>query len=65
MNRETLAIFIGYGVFTMWGISLAAQIFIKGYEPSHYVHLAMMAVVGSSFGVTLLRKDKNDDPPVS
>jgi len=61
MNRETLAIIIGYSVLVVWVISFVTQLVVPEYEPSNYVHLAMMAVVGSSFGISLIKGKGADD----
>jgi hypothetical protein len=56
-----IAVIIGYGVLAVWVISFFGQLIIPMYEPSNYVHLAMMAVVGSSFGISLMKGKGNDD----
>jgi hypothetical protein len=61
VNRETLAIIIGYSVLVVWVVSFVGQLLIPMYEPSNYVHLAMMAVVGSSFGISLMKGKGPDD----
>jgi hypothetical protein len=61
MNRETLAVTIGYSVLVVWVLSFFGQVVIPMYEPSNYVHLAMMAVVGSRFGISLIKGKGADD----
>ena len=37
-----------YAVTAVWVASFLADILISGYDPSPYVHVAMMAVVGAA-----------------
>lgn len=37
-------------VSLVWTISFVADIVVTGYDPSPFVHLAMMAVVGATVG---------------
>lgn len=37
-------------VSTVWALSFVADIFLKGYDPSPFVHLSMMTVVGAAVG---------------
>lgn len=34
-------------VSVVWTVSIIADIFVQGYDPSPFVHMAMMAVVGA------------------
>jgi hypothetical protein len=43
-------------VTTVWACSFLADIVFKEYQPSAFVHLAMMAVVGAAFGHSFIAK---------
>lgn len=60
VNRETFTLVIGYGTFAMWLVANALSFFIKDVTVNHYLNVAAMAIVGSSFGVSLIQRgDKN------
>lgn len=42
-------------VSTVWGISFIADIVLKTYDPSPFIHLAMMTVVGAVVGHGFIR----------
>lgn len=46
-------------VSTIWAISLGADIIVKDYDPSPFVHLAMMAVVGAVVGHGFIKGSDN------
>ena len=37
-------------VSSVWSVSFIADIVIAGYDPSPFIHLAMMTVVGAAVG---------------
>lgn len=46
-------------VLSVWTVSFLADILMNEYEPSPFIHLAMMAVVGAAFGRSIFnRKDQ-------
>lgn len=45
---------IGYLVAFVWGVSFIADIAIKDYDPSPFIHAMMMTVVGALFGRKIL-----------
>lgn len=47
-------------VSIVWAISFVADIVIATYDPSPFVHLAMMTVVGAAVGSNVLKR-KDDD----
>ena len=49
-KRIELSTFIAITVTVVWATSFIADIFIPGYDPSPFIHLAMMTVVGAIFG---------------
>ena len=42
-------------VTVVWTVSFVADIVLKSYDPSPFIHLAMMAVVGAAFGSSVLK----------
>lgn len=46
---------IGIVVTTVWALSFLADVVMKDYDPSPYVHFAMMVIVGSAFGTKFLQ----------
>lgn len=47
-------------ITAVWAVSFVADIFVKDYEPSAYIHVIMMTVAGAAFGKTIvLRNGKN------
>ena len=42
-------------VSLVWAISFVADILITGYDPSPFIHLAMMTVVGAAVGHGFIR----------
>lgn len=56
-------------VTCVWAVSFLADIAMKTYEPSPYIHVIMMAVAGAAFGGGLIRKNGHDEhdkeePPI-
>jgi uncharacterized membrane protein len=45
-------------VTVVWTASFLADIFMEEYDPSPFVHLAMMAVVGAAFGTSMFKKSQ-------
>lgn len=45
-------------VTSVWALSFVADIIMPNYDPSPFVHLVMMAVVGSAVGTGLLNKSE-------
>lgn len=43
-------------ISVVWTVSFIADIVVADYDPSPFVHLAMMAVVGAAFGHTLITR---------
>lgn len=43
-------------VTSVWALSFVADIFIDSYEPSPFIHMAMMAILGALFGREVLGK---------
>lgn len=43
-------------VAAVWTISFLADIFLSTYDPSAFIHLAMMAVVGATVGHTVITR---------
>lgn len=37
-------------VSVVWAVSFIADIVVKGYDPSPFIHLTMMAIVGAAVG---------------
>ena len=52
---KKLASAIAVVVTAVWTVSFVADILIKNYDPSPFVHLAMMAVVGAAFGSSVFK----------
>ena len=50
MGRVVMGVVTG-----VWALSFLADIFVGGYEPSPFIHMAMMGVLGALFGRDLLR----------
>lgn len=44
-------------VSIVWAASFIADILIPGYDPSPFVHLAMMTVVGAAVGHGFIKRD--------
>jgi hypothetical protein len=42
-------------VSLVWAISFVADILIAGYDPSPFIHLAMMTIVGAAVGRGFIR----------
>ncbi|MGH2373034.1 MAG: hypothetical protein ACRDIC_06090 [bacterium] len=51
-----LTAYIAILVSIVWTMSFIADIAIPAYDPSPFVHMAMMAVVGAAFSHTVLKK---------
>lgn len=49
-----------YVVTTVWALSFVAHIIVSGYEPSAFIHMAMMTVLGALLGVDLIRNGEDD-----
>lgn len=47
-------------VATVWAVSFLADIFLTSYDPSPFLHLLMMTVVGSIFGQRFVKKENGD-----
>jgi len=47
---KSLVVGIAVLVSGVWTASIMADIFVKPYDPSPFVHMAMMAVVGAVVG---------------
>lgn len=64
---KRLSTWIALVVTTVWALSFVADIFITGYDPSPFIHLAMMTVVGAIFGKNFLVTNDSVDmrPPAS
>lgn len=45
----------------VWATSFLADIFIKDYDPSPFVHFLMMVVAGGAFGHAYIRNGKDSD----
>lgn len=43
-------------VATVWAASMLGDVFVKAYDPNPMVHAAMMLVLGTVFGVQVVRK---------
>ena len=56
--RVTTAIAVTITV--VWACSFVADIFIRDYDPSPFVHALMMAVAGTAFGHRFLRNGSAD-----
>ena len=48
-------------VSAVWGASFIADILIEDYNPSPYVHFAMMAVVGAATGRYIVMRNGGKD----
>lgn len=46
-----------YAVLSVWVFSFIADIYIEGYEPSPFIHMAMMTILGALFGREVLGKN--------
>lgn len=49
-----------YVVTSVWAASFLADIFIDTYEPSPFIHMAMMSILGAIFGREILGKENDD-----
>lgn len=58
---QRLAPYIAVVITAVWVLSLVVDAFSTSYEPSPYVHAAMMAVVGALFGEHIWRRSRNGD----
>lgn len=45
----------------VWAVSFIADIVIPGYDPSPFIHLAMMTVVGAAVGHGFIKNGGGDD----
>lgn len=63
MGTQKLSTIIALVVTTVWALSFIADIFVPGYNPSPFVHLAMMTVVGAIFGRNFLVNASQQAPP--
>jgi hypothetical protein len=69
MRKIELSTFVALIVTIVWAASFVADIFISSYDPSPFIHLAMMTIVGAIFGKNfLINQQVNDsvnppDPP--
>ncbi|MGH2374566.1 MAG: hypothetical protein ACRDIC_14750 [bacterium] len=52
-----LTAYIAILVSVVWAVSFIADILIPTYDPSPFVHLAMMTVVGAAFSHSVLRRN--------
>lgn len=57
-TTDKLMLGVGVTVTAVWAASFIADIIVQGYNPSPYIHFAMMAVVGSLFGRKVFGKDE-------
>ena len=52
---------IAYIITGVWVVSFLADVFLPAYEPSPYVHVAMMSVAGWLFAAPLVRRNGNGE----
>jgi hypothetical protein len=61
MNRETFTLVVGYGTFSLWFALNLLSVIFKDLEVNHYVNVAFMAVVGASFGGSVIQRGGQRD----
>jgi len=59
INR-TVANAIAIVITAVWAASFIADIFIKDYDPSPFVHFIMLGVAGAIFGHSFFKSGEND-----
>lgn len=59
MDTKQLTYGVGIVVTVIWAASFIADILVKDYDPSPFVHLAMMTVVGALFGRQFVKGNGN------
>lgn len=52
---------IAVAITVVWMVSFLADIVVADYDPSPFLHMVMMVVVGAIFGRSFLRDDRNGD----
>lgn len=50
-----------YAVMLVWVSSFIADIYLQDYQPSAFVHLAMMTILGALFGREVLGKNGSSE----
>lgn len=58
LTRDKLTTGIGVVVTAVWAASFICDIVMSAYDPSPYIHLTMMAIVGSLFGKAAFDKSQ-------
>jgi hypothetical protein len=56
VSDDALRRFVVLVVVSVWAISFIADLFLPAYDPSPFVHVAMMAVVGAILTDAHLRR---------
>lgn len=57
MDIRKLTFGVGITVTVIWAASFVADIFVRDYDPSPFLHLAMMTIVGALFGRQFMKSN--------
>jgi hypothetical protein len=61
-SQKTFALVLAYTITLVWAVSFIADIVLgDAWEPSPYVHLALMGAAGWAFGPAVMDRMKGDE----